>query len=75
MDVLDKYLGEASLEDIQKADMDRFLRDAIEQYNDLMVRMVAINIRDGDIKKEWKKVDKIFDKIMSIANKKGYFKK
>jgi hypothetical protein len=31
------------------------------------------NGKSSDIKREWKKVDKAFDKIMEIANKKDYF--
>jgi hypothetical protein len=65
--------AKSDVDKIHQADMNRFLRNAIDEYNKLMTSMVAINVRDSDIKREWKKVDKAFDKIMEIANKKDYF--
>lgn len=55
--------------------MPGWLQTAFDKYNDLMEHMAKVNIRDDQIAKEWKKVDKAFDNIIKISNKKGYFKK
>ena len=74
MNLIEKYLEEVRIEDIQKADMKKWLTSAFDMYNNLMEHMTKINVRDSDISKEWKKVDKAFDSIIKISNRKGYFK-
>jgi len=65
----------ALVKEMERKKMGNWLNDSFEKYNDLMDAMAKINIRDTDIAKEWKKVDKVFDNIIKIANKKNYFGK
>ena len=57
----------------EKLDMKIWLTEAFEKYNDLLEHMAKINVRDSEIKNEWKKVDDAIDAIIEISNKKGYF--
>jgi hypothetical protein len=41
--------AKSDVDKIHQADMNRFLRNAIDEYNKLMTSMVAINVRDSDI--------------------------
>ncbi len=62
------------IEDVQRADMKKWLSATFNKYNESLQYMAKVNIRDDDISKEWKKIDKAIDNISRIANKKGYFK-
>ena len=64
-----------AVKEMERKKMGNWLNESFEKYNDLMDAMAKINIRDEDIAKEWKKVDKVFDNIIKIANKKNYFGK
>ncbi len=68
------FVEATDIADMQRKDMGKWLKTAFDKYNDLMEFMAKVNIRDDQISKEWKKVDKAFDNILKITNKKGYLK-